>query len=131
MKNKFAITLVCLVLLAVGLGCSSINPLASNDATASNKTLTETGVDTVIGEEKIGVPECDEVLDMLTLEINNPDDSFITKAGKSFFLNKIKESVRESIVTNKGDTAKLAKECGNFKKQLVKYKAEEAKKKTK
>jgi hypothetical protein len=129
MKNKITFIVVCLVLAAVVLGCSSINPLASKTEPGSNGTSTSEGDDIIVTEAKIGVPECDEVMDMLTAELNNPDDNFITKAGKGFVLNKIKDSIRLSVEENKNDKTKLAKDCLDFKKQLVKYKAEEEKKK--
>jgi hypothetical protein len=129
MKNKFALFVVCVALLAVVLGCSSINPLGGSANSTSNKTITDQGIDTVVGESTIGVAECDEVMDMLTAELNNPDDSFITKAGKGFVLNKIKDSIKQSVVDNQNDKTKLAKDCADFKKQLVKYKADEEKKK--
>ena len=136
MKNIFAVTLVCVLLLAVALGCSSINPFsqkAKNTQANSNKPLTDKGVDTVVPEETTGVPECDEVMNMLAAEANNPDDNFVTKAIKATFLNKIKESIKKSIEENKNKngTADLAKTCTDFKKQLEKYKAEEQEKKGK
>ena len=131
MKNKFAITLVGTIMLAAVLGCG-MNPFSDKGTTAnSNKSLTDKGVDTVMGEEKIGVPECDEVMDMLTAEMNNPDDGYIAKAGKAFVLNKIKQSIKESVEKNKNDKGQLAKTCKEFKVQLEKYKAEEAQKKGK
>ena len=131
MKNKFAIALVILLLIVVALGCSSINPLSDKGKSnqASNKSLTDKGVDTVVGEEKIGVAECDEVIDMLTAEMNNPDDNFVVKAGKAMVLNKIKQSIKESVEKNKNDKVEMAKNCKEFKKELDKYKAEEDKKK--
>ena len=129
MKNRSSLVVVCLFLAAAVLGCSKINPLAEKTDNNSNKSWTDQGVDTVVGESTIGVAECDEVMNMLTAELNNPDDSFVTKAGKGFVLNKIKDSIKQSVEENKGDKTKLAKDCSDFKKQLVKYKAEEEKKK--
>ena len=137
MRNKLFALLALSLLVAVVLGCGSINPFSSksktNSSQASNKTLTDKGVDTVVGEESTGVPECDEVMDMIAAETNNPDDNFVTKAIKATFLNKIKESIKKSIEENKNKngTADLAKNCTEFKKQLVKYKAEEEQKKAK
>ena len=129
MKNKFAILLVGTLLIAAVLGCG-LNPFSDKGTTAnSNKSLTDKGIDTVVGEEKIGVPECDEVMDMLTAEMNNPDDGYIAKAGKAFVLNKIKQSIKDSVEKNKNDKTELAKNCTEFKKELVKYKADEEKKK--
>jgi len=131
MKNKITLFIVCLVLLAIGLGCSSINPFSEKSTTkspsASNKSLTDKGVDAVVGEETTGIPECDEVMNMIAAETNNPDDGYIVKAGKAVFLNKIKESVRRSIEESKANngTAELVKTCGEFKTQLQKFKTEQ------
>ncbi|HRI03614.1 MAG TPA: hypothetical protein PLL77_07710 [Pyrinomonadaceae bacterium] len=133
MKNLTLASSALILLTLVVLGCGSINPFSDKTKTntASNKTLTDKGVDTVVGEEKIGVPECDEVMDMLTEYANNPDDNFVTKAVKATFINKIKESIRKSVEENKNknSTADLAKTCKQFKAELEKYKAEEQKKK--
>lgn len=131
MKNQFAIILPCALLVAVVLGCSAINPFSDKAAsnTASNKSLTDKAVDKTVGEEKIGIPECDEVMDLLTAEANNPDDNFVIKAAKGVFINKIKETIRRSIEENKTDKARMAKDCKQAKAELEKYKAEEANKK--
>lgn len=132
MKNHHSLLIVSLLLLMAVMGCSSINPFADKSKTTpanSNKTFTDKAVDTAVGEEKIGVPECDEVMDMLAAEANNPDDNFVTKAVKATFLNRIKASIKESVEKNKNDKVELAKNCKEFKTQLDKYKAEEQKKK--
>ena len=117
------------ILLAV-MGCGFVERLqssesGSNTAANSNKTLTDRAVDTTVGESKIGVPECDEVMEMLAAEANNPDDGFVTKAVKATFLNKIKEAIKQAVEQNKNDKAELAKTCSEFKTQLQKYKAEQ------
>lgn len=123
-----ALFLVCII------GCSSINPFGDKAKTTqpnANRSLTDKAVETAVGDEKIGVPECDEVMDMLAAETDNPDDNFVTKAVKATFLNKIKQSIKESVEKNKNDKVQLAKTCKEFKSQLEKYKAEEAQKKGK
>ena len=130
MKNTIFASLAIILLLCVGLACSSINPFsdkgkAANTKAGSNKSLTDKAVDTAVGEQKIGVPECDEVVDMLQEFANNPDDNFVVKAGKAMFVNKIRESIKKSVEENKGDKAELAKNCKEFKTELEKYKAEQ------
>ncbi|MFN0139028.1 MAG: hypothetical protein ACKVQW_02940 [Pyrinomonadaceae bacterium] len=126
MKNTIFASIALMILLFVGLACSSINPFADKAGqTNSNKTLTDKAVDTAVGEEKIGIAECDEVIDAITSELNNPDDNFITKAGKAVVLNKIKESIKTSVEENKGNKAEIAKSCGEFKKELDKFKSEQ------
>ena len=133
MKNKFTTTLVIVILVGSVLGCGSLNPLSQKGKPTPtpnrDKTITDKGVDVVVGEEKIGIPACDEAMDMMTAEANNPDDGYIVKAGKAFFFNKIKESIKKAIEDNKGDNAEVAKQCKDFKDQLIKYKADEEKKK--
>jgi len=114
-----------------------MNPFAgskTSDSTNSaqkDKTLTDKAVDTAVGESKIGVPECDEVMDAITAEMNNPDDDFVTKAVKATILNRIKDGIRESVEQNKQDTKEMAKTCKEFKTQFEKYKAEEKDKQAK
>lgn len=132
MKNKFALLSVVIIITSVALGCSSINPLADKKTTSnqpgSNKSLTDKAVDTAVGEQKIGVPECDDVMDMLSEYANNPDDGFVVKAGKAIVVNKIKESIKKAAEDNKTDKAEMAKTCKEAKVELEKYKAEEDKK---
>ena len=121
---------ICSIIVLVAiLGCGFIdriqNTATAPEANNSNKTLTDKAVDTTVGESKIGVPECDEVMDLLAAEANNPDDGFVTKAVKATFLNKIKDGLKRSIEENKGDKAELAKNCREFKTQLDKYKREQ------
>lgn len=132
MKNRFALLSVVIIITSVALGCSSINPLAdkktTSNQTSSNKSLTDKAVDTAVGEQKIGVPECDDVMDMLSEYANNPDDGFVVKAGKAIVVNKIKESIKKAAEDNKTDKAEMAKTCKEAKVELEKYKAEEDKK---
>lgn len=121
-----------MILVVMVLGCGWINPFSgsksssnSSKSDSKDKTITDKAVDTAVGEEKIGIPECDEVMDFFTAELNNPDDDFVTKAVKGTVLNKMKEGFRKSLEENKTDTAEMAKTCREFKAQLEKYKAEE------
>lgn len=138
MKNLVTLSLAILVLSAFVLGCG-LNPFGSkssetstNKSTStspnSNKTLTDKGVDAVVGDGKIGVPECDEVIDMLTAESNNPDDDFVTKAAKQFFYNKIKEAIKKNVDENKTDKVEMAKNCKEFKTQLDNFKSQQGSK---
>lgn len=131
MKNKLALVAAAIILFAMVLGCSRINPFSekAKSNTTSNKTLTDKAVDTAVGEEKIGIPECDEVMDMITEIANDPGDDFVSKAIKATFLNRIKAALRNAIEESKkkkeDNNVDLARECRDFKKQLEKYKAEE------
>ncbi len=125
MKNSFAFLLSLTILATLVLGCSSINPFSESSGSGNGKSTTDKVVDTTVGESKIGVPECDEVMDELTKEMNSPDDNFVTKAIKATVLNRIKDGIRESVEQNKSDKVEMAKTCKEFKTQLDKYKEEQ------
>ncbi len=134
MKNKFTFAAAIFVLIVSVLGCSFYNPLQSDAETSANSnkqfdSSNKSSSDSALGEEKIGVPECDEILEFFVRQTDSPDDNFVTKAAKGYALNKIRESFKRTIEEAKGDTAKMAKECREFKTQLDKYKAEEENKK--
>lgn len=119
-----------LLILAVGLGCGLIGSGAEpvSGPGGSNKSLTDKAVDKTVGRSNIGVPECDEVIDAIEAELNNPDDNFMIKAAKATILNRFKDGIRESIEQNPNDKVELAKTCREFKTQFDHYKAEEQKK---
>lgn len=119
MKNESLGIIALAIVLFVTLGCGSLGSDQKAGAN-SNKTLTDTAIDTAVGDQKIGVAECDEVIDMLTGFANNPDDNFIVKAGKQLIANKIRESLKQSIEENQANKAELAKDCKQFKTELEK-----------
>lgn len=134
MKNKFGLTFAAAILLISVLGCSYYNPLAgssdapkdnSNSAKTNDKSLTDSAIESTVGGTTTGVAECDELLDMISESSKNQNDDYVSKATREFFLNRIRDSVKESIEKNKDDQAKMAKNCADFKNQLTKFKAEE------
>jgi hypothetical protein len=135
MKNKITLLIVGSLFLISVLGCSSINPFSGSDKPANapsaskDKTLTDKAVDKTVGQSKIGVPECDEVMDAIEAELSNSEDDFVTKAIKATILNRIKDSIKQAVEENKSDTVEMAKTCKEFKTQFEKYKEEEQSKK--
>ena len=133
MKNKFVLLSVFIVLLLSVLSCSFYNPLESrSDAPANkpasnsgDKSLSDKAIDSTVGGEKIGIPECDEIIDFFADQAKSPDDDYLTKAAREYALGKVRESFKQSIEENKSNPAEMAKECRDFKKQLDKFKAEE------
>lgn len=129
MKNKNHFAAALFVLLTITLGCSTFNPFTSssssgNSATNGNKSLTDEAISAGIGEEKIGITECDEILDFLADQTKSQDEDFVTKAARGYALNKIRESFKQSLVEHAGDTAAMAKNCREFKQMLDKYRSE-------
>ena len=141
MKNAPVFALVSIIFFTLVTGCSWWNPLASKPETNSRpaannqpanetdttkeKPLDEKAIDTVVGDEKIGVPECDELFDQLAKELETTDEGYIAKAARAYFYNTIREEIKKSIEENKNDKDRLAKECKDFKAQVDKYKAQE------
>ena len=131
MMNRISAFVAMSVLAFAVLGCSSINPFSRSPESqppAREKSTTDKAVDKTVGHTTTGVPECDEVSDLIEAELNNSDDNFMIKAAKATVLNRIKDSIRESVEKSKNDPVELAKTCKEYKVQFEKYKAEEAKK---
>lgn len=126
MKNKVSLLLILAIVIATGLGCSLVGHAQKkgDKDQPANKTLKDRGVDIVVGDKKIGVQECDDVVDFFNREIDNPDDDFVTKAVKKTALNQVKEQFRQAVEENKTNKVQLAKVCKDFKENLEKYKAE-------
>jgi hypothetical protein len=124
MNNKYILPFTISVLLITILGCSYYNPLQGS-SNSNDKSLSEKTIDSTVGLDKVGIPECDELIEDLANQSKNTEDDFITKAGKEIILNKIRESLKQSIEENKADKTKLAKDCREYKQWLDKYKTEQ------
>lgn len=134
MKNKLTFFIVAPILLSVALGCSSLNPFSGSkdDPSRSSNSRTNDGVgssdDSRAGIEKVGIPECDEAIDMITKEMNDPDDNYFSRTIKSAVYDSIRESLRKSIEEGKNDPVELAKKCTNIKENFVREKAKQKEK---
>ena len=133
MRNRATALLALSLIVVVALGCSAVNPFSrakeqphtNTNTEPKERSTTDRAVDKTIGHTTTGVPECDEVSDLIEAELNNSDDNFVVKAVKATALNRIKDGIRESVEKNKNDPVELAKTCKEFKLQFEKYKAEE------
>lgn len=134
MKNKVNTICAAGLLLMFALGCGSLNPLSSSgdgDGTSDrSKTTGDRAVDVAVGDERIGIPECDAVMDELMGQARSEkdDEGYIVKAFRKYWENAIREAIRKSVEENKSDPEKLAGECKKIMAQLQRYKAEEAEK---
>ena len=113
-------------ILFIGFGCgimdrvrqageSESNTVANINA---NKTLTDKAVDTAVGEKKIGIQECDDALEILAAQANDPDDNFVTKAVKKTALNTFRDQLKKSLEENKTDKKEVAEFCKEFRDNL-------------
>jgi len=136
MKNTFITVIIAGVLLLTALGCGitdkvkksvggSDNTSNTNPSNTKEKSISDKTIDIAVGDEKVGVPECDDLLDYFARQTEDANDSYVTKATRQYFMNKIRESIKQSIEENKGDKAKMAKECKEYRRELDKFKAEE------
>lgn len=131
MRNIASAFLPLFLIVVVALGCSTVNPFSRSkeqpqaSAEPKERSTSDKAVDKTVGHTTTGVPECDEVSDLIEAELNNSDDNFVVKAVKATALNRIKDGIRESVEKNKNDPVELAKTCKEFKLQFEKYKAEE------
>ena len=92
----------------------------------ANKSLTDRAVETAVGQKKLGVPECDDLMDAIEAELNDPDDDIVTKALKATILNRIKDGIRESFEKNKTNKPELARRCTEYRAQFDKFKSDQA-----
>ena len=116
------------VILFAGFGCGILDQakraagggeganVAAN--VNSNKTLTDKAVDTALGEQKIGIVECDEALDILSEQANNPEDNFVTKAVKKTALNTFRDQLKKRLEARGADKTEVAKFCREFRDNL-------------
>lgn len=134
MKNTFVIFVSSILFFAV-LGCgiseriqNAVSEKPANSSSSSSNSATKNATDKVTEDvlrEKTGIPECDEVLDMLADQSKGQDENFVSKAAKEVVFNRIRQSLKDSIQQNQNNQANLAQTCKEFKSQLDKYKTEQ------
>jgi len=125
MKNSSTLIFSLILIGTFGLGCSLVGHAEKKEDVTKNepgRSLTERGIDVVVGEKKIGIRECDEVIDFFNREIDDPEDGVVAKAVKKTVLNQLKDQFRQAIEENKTDRTELAKVCREFKQNLEIYK---------
>ena len=126
MKSIVSSIFATAFVIAVGLGCGALDraDTSVNNAANANKSITDRAVDAAVGEEKTGVPECDEVIATLAAQANNPDDNFIVKAAKQTALNQVRNQIKQELERNKTNNAEVAKFCREMKSNLENFGAE-------
>ena len=120
MKNFFTIIFAG-VLLTATLGCGLVSRLQeeTTGSSNSNKTIGDKAVDVTVGDTKIGIKECDDVVDILNEQINDPDESFVTKAIKRTVLNQFRDQLKRSLEENNANKQAVTDFCREFKKNLT------------
>jgi len=123
MKNIFTFVFV-LSGLGATLGCGLIQKAqdevaGSSNSSNTNRSIEDRAVDAAVGDAKIGIRECDEVVEILNEQINNPDDNFVTKALKRTMLNQFRDQLKKSLEQNPTNKQAVGEFCAEFKKNLV------------
>lgn len=106
MKNIFSFVAVGAVLFTT-LGCGLVSGLEDE------------AVNVAVGDMKVGIRECDEVIETLTESLNNPDDGIIVKGAKRVALNQFREELRRRLDQSQTDPAAVADFCREFGKNLA------------
>ena len=107
--------------MTTSLGCGLVSRIQEETSgpSNSNKTIGDKAVDVAVGDTKIGIKECDDVVDILNEQINDPDESFVTKAVKRTILNQFREQLKQSLEQNQTDKKQVAQFCAEFKTNLA------------
>ncbi len=92
-------------------------PTKSADSNA-NKTLVDKATDVATEGDKIGIPECDELMDYFRSKIDDSDMDYVSKAFWKVMESQFRDGIKKSIEENKSDKAQTAKFCREFKKNL-------------
>ncbi len=114
------------MILLIGFGCGmgdwvrQATEGEANTAANANKTLTDRAVDTAVGERNVGIRECDEVLDILSAQANDPNDNFLFKAAKKTALNAFRDQLRKQLEQSNTNKVDIARYCKDFRDDLDK-----------
>jgi len=105
MKNIFSFLIAGSVLFTT-LGCGLVGGLEDE------------AVNVAVGDMKVGIRECDEVIETLNESLNNPDDGIIVKGAKRVALNQFREELRRRLDQSQADRQAVADFCREFGKNL-------------
>gem|GEM_PF-656856 len=120
MKNLLVNVLTLTVLLLATLGCGLIDQAkqAISGAENSNTTVADQAVNAAVGEQRVGVAECDEVIELLIAQTQNPDDNFAVKAIKQSAVNRFRDEVKRRLEQSQTDKTQVVNFCREFRKNL-------------
>lgn len=141
MKNTFNFLLVGAIMIFV-LGCNcgfggfgggqseptkpaSSQPNQPKTGQNENKSLTDKATDVVTTGEKIGIQECDDVMDGIRAEIENENTDFFTKTVLKTLESQFRDQIRKSVNESNTDREATAKFCQELKKNWDEQKAKQ------
>lgn len=134
MKNKInALLVLGIMVFVIGCTCTGFGPFSQSETPKSDspatdvkknttptpeKSLTDKATDLVTSGEKIGVAECDDLMDYFRTQIENENTDMFSKALLKTMESTFREGLRKSIEQNNQDKEQLAKFCKEFKANL-------------
>lgn len=144
MKNKFNFLIVIAIMVfVIGCSCGKFADFGSKETptdqpktsdsgskptdSSSNKSLTDKATDVVTTGEKIGIQECDEVMDSFRAKIENENTDVFTKAILKTLEAQFRQGIKESLEKNQSDRDATAQFCKELKKQLDEQTAKQGK----
>ena len=138
MKNFWILPVLFLVLFLFIISCNLserlekavdnsnvqvANLAKSNSNSDANKTLSEKAADEIL-DEKVGIPECDDLIESFAAQDKKEDEGYLEKARRQFFENKIREELKKNIRVNQNNKKAMAATCLQLKEQLDTFKPE-------
>lgn len=121
MNKKLILIFAISTFITLFSGCSYIDQAREMTNSNSNKSIVEKGVDSVQGEKKIGVKECDDFMDELEKSNKKEGEDMVSEAARRYFVNEMRDKMRRSIEENKKDPTKQAQECKEYKDQYDRW----------
>lgn len=123
---------LAVMIFVIGCSCGNLGNMFQDEkpttqkqtdkTTSDNRTITDKVTDKVTDVategEKIGIPECDEMMDYFRNKIDSEETDFFTKAILKTMEAKFREGIKQSVGEGKSDKAETAKWCKEFKKNL-------------
>jgi hypothetical protein len=154
MKNAYNFLIVLAIMVfVIGCSCGNLSNLVSTDTppketpsketpsketatttekpktsdTNANKTMTDKVTDVATTGEKIGIQECDELMDSLRVKIESDSTDFVTKAVLKALEAQFREGIKQSLEQNNADRDATASLCKELKKSMDDKVANQAK----
>lgn len=96
-------------------------PGQPNQPTSSpneNKSLADKATDVVTTGEKIGIQECDDLMDSFRTKIENENTDLITKGILKALEAQFRQQIKQSLEQNNADRESTALFCKELKKSL-------------
>jgi hypothetical protein len=145
MKNLYNFLMVAAIMIfVIGCNCSFGDWIPSQPSQPSqpnqpnqpnqpasspneNKSLADKATDVVTTGEKIGIQECDDLMDSFRAKIENENTDFTTKFILKALEDQFRQQIKQSLEQNNADRDATAALCKELKKSFDQQNAQPAK----